>query len=76
MKTALRVCGLTLALIAAFYSPASAYWVTCYYMCDDGFRTTASSYQECCGGTGYFPCPGGGQGSPYGYDDGWGPQFC
>lgn len=80
MKTAFRILGLTLALVVTFYSPASAFLVTCYYWCPvpEGRRTTFTTYENCCGSgsSGYFPCPGGVQGTPYGYNDGLGPQFC
>lgn len=80
MKAAFRVLGLTLTLLATFYTPASAFGVTCYYWCEDGIRTTSVSYEECCGGgwptSTAFPCPGGEKGVPYGYEAWSGPQFC
>ena len=79
MKTAFRIFGLTLALVAALFSPASAFSVTCYYFCWPGGRqTTTTTYEQCCQGAsgGEFPCPDGSQGNPYGYNGGAGPQFC
>ena len=87
MKATFRIVGLTLALVAALYTPSSAAssppssstWVTCYYFCWPGGRTaTGTTYGTCCEGApgGHFPCPDGSQGSPYGYDQGLGPQFC
>lgn len=76
MKNLLRILGLALALVVVFYAPASAYPLTCYYACQDGFRTITVSYEECCGGSLTFPCAGGEPGLPYGFDDGSGPQFC
>jgi hypothetical protein len=78
MKTVLRILGLTLALIAVFYTPASAFPVTCYYWCPEGRRTTSATYEECCGfgASGSFPCSDGSQGFPYGYEAWSGPQFC
>jgi hypothetical protein len=77
MKTAFRVFGLTLVLVATLYSTASASIVTCYYFCRDGRHTTSTTFEACCGGsTGNFPCPDGTQGSPYGYNSGLGPKFC
>ena len=72
MKAAFRICCLTLVLVAAFYSPASAVYGTCYVWCPEGTQTFSSTYEECCGGggTGFFPCPGGGRGTPYAFDDG------
>lgn len=79
MKSALRIGGLTLALLAALEAPAHAVYVQCYYFCvPDGRRTTGATYEECCYGasSGNFPCPNGSQGTPYGYMSPTGPQFC
>ena len=74
MKTALRVFGLTLTIVAAVYSSASAQAGVCYYQCpgESGFRSSNGAlYDECCSGTWVaYACPGGTQGTPYVFDDG------
>jgi hypothetical protein len=78
MKTVFRISCLTLILVAALYSPASAVYGTCYFMCFGGSQTLGSTYEECCvgGGAEFFPCPGGGKGSPYAFNDGINTQYC
>lgn len=79
MKAALRIAGITLALVAALNSSVGAsFYVTCYYFClPEGRRTTGATYEQCCGSAaGNFPCANGSQGTPYGYMSPTGPQFC
>lgn len=65
MKSAFRVFGLTLALVAAFYSSASASpetrYVDCQYECPNGpWVAYQIPYEDCCG-TESIPYPGGGE---------------
>ena len=70
MKTAFRVLGLTLALAASFYPPASASSGTCFYYCEytRGY-ISANNQADCCSGMMEYPCMEGGQGTPYRFWD-------
>lgn len=77
MKAAFRIFCLTLVLVAALYSPASAYWGTCFYSCPEGAFTATSTYAQCCLGGSTFLCPSGEPGVAYGYaEEGGGGNFC
>lgn len=70
MKSVFRVFGLTLALIAAFYSSASAEpdtggWVDCQYQCPDGPWVEGHISGDCCSEP--IPYSGGGECTPVSY---------